>query len=298
MDNKGFTRQRLDLLDGGALQATEQDGLRIALRAEADKECAWNAVWRKAQASRGRQPQARVLPLWKRVARVAAVVLPLAVATLFATVWQSGPDFTHYAAAGVADTISLADGSTVILGPGSELDFRIDGNSRQAQLSGIALFQVRHDEAQPFTVDASNATVRVLGTTFSVEHWPGEERVRTRVENGLVSMTAGSSEVKIKAGEEAIWSGNALSKTTSAASMTPIGQRNMVFRAATLEQVADELLTCYHGQLKGVRFECSADTALLTSAFANQSIESVVEELNLHFDKNFTLHNGYLTISD
>jgi ferric-dicitrate binding protein FerR (iron transport regulator) len=45
-----------------------------------------------------------------------------------------------------------------------------EGNSfRQARLmGGRALFDIRRDEANPFTIETPNATIAVLGTTFGV----------------------------------------------------------------------------------------------------------------------------------
>ncbi len=279
------------------IPAGRAEGIKTALRAECDKEAAWQHVCRQASIS-AQKPAGKVLPMWVRVARVAAVLVPLAVATLFVAKSGDNPDVYYYASASDADTISLADGSTVVLGKGAELAFSMSDDERNASLKGIAKFLVRHDETCPFSVDAENATVRVLGTTFSVEHWPGEERVRTRVESGRVAMSAGDSEVLLAAGEEAVWNGSELSKSESAVGGISIGSRRMVFRSASLRQVADEILTCYHGEVRGVNFDCSEDSVLITTSFVNQSIESVIEELNLHFDKNISLHNGYLTITD
>lgn len=282
------------------LAKAEAQGLQTAMRAEADKAAAWQSVWAKCKAKRQSEQKTRTatIPLWGKMARVAAVLIPLIVATILITRTAGEPEFTLYAATSDADTIRLADGSTVILGEGTELEFRQTADGREARLRGIAKFMVQHDENAPFSIDATNATVRVLGTTFSVEHWPGEERVRTRVEQGLVSMSAGGDEVRLKAGEEATWTGTALDKTTSAAGRIAIGSRSMEFRSASLRQVVDEMLTCYHGQLRGVSFNCEEDSVVITTSFMDQSLESVVEELNLHFDKKLVLHNGYLTISD
>ena len=146
-----------------------QDGVKTALRAEKEKERAWRRVWSRAKpAAEPRRWSIRRPATWSVMARVAAVVVPLLVMTVFvARVGMGGADFTHYAAAASADTIQLADGSTVILGKGSELDFRMTKSGREARLCGIALFHVRHDEGSPFTVDGSNAEVRGLGTPVS-----------------------------------------------------------------------------------------------------------------------------------
>lgn len=276
----------------------EAEGVKTAMRAEADKAASWRCVWSKARGKRKSESQAKELPMWGRMARIAAVLIPAIVVTVLVARGGGEPDYTLYAATSAADTLRLQDGSTVVLGKGSELEFRQTADGREARLRGIALFKVRHDANAPFRIDATEATVRVLGTTFSVEHWPGEARVRTRVEQGLVSMSAGGEELKIKAGEEAVWTGSEMTKSVSASGRIAIGLRKMEFRSASLRQVVDEMLTCYHGQLRGVSFDCGEDSVVITTSFENQSLESVVEELNMHFDKKLVLHNGYLTITD
>lgn len=269
-------------------------GLATAARVEARKPDAWRDV----EARTGCRGAAGVrIPLWRRALRVAAVMIPLAFALILTHKGGDSVTTTYYAAT-QADTFALPDGSTVVLGKGSELAFACGNDLREANLSGIALFRVRHDEEAPFVVNAEEARVRVLGTTFSVEHWPGEERVRTRVEQGHVKMSAGESDVDLLAGEEATWSDGKLTKQTSAVGGISIDSRSMTFRSALLAQVVEELKTCYHGELRGVNMECTDDSVLITTCFYNQTLESVVEELNMHFDKKLTLSNGYLTISD
>ena len=265
-----------------------------ALRVEGRKAEAWKAVEGRIGARRG--GKARFA--WRIALRVAAVMIPLAMVALTLVSRGAAVETTLYAAAERADTFALPDGSVVVLGEGSQLAFTNGGKSRKAKLTGIGLFMVRHDDGCPFTVRTGEAEVRVLGTTFSVEHWPGEERVRTRVEQGHVMMEAGSVSVSLLAGEEATWDDGRLQKLASVSGPVKIGSREMTFHKASLAQVVEELKTCYHGELKGVEFRCSADSVLITTSFKDQTLASVVEELNMHFDKKLTLHNGYLTISD
>lgn len=98
--------------------------------------------------------------------------------------------------------------------------------SREAKLEGIGLFMVRHDDGCPFTVEAGEAEVRVLGTTFSVEHWPDEERARTRVEQGHVAVSAVGERVSLLAGEEATFADGRLVKMASASAGVKIGSRD------------------------------------------------------------------------
>lgn len=277
--------QTLDdiLRDAGALKR--------ALRIDSRRDAAWQAVEQRISPAKHTSPVRMLL-------RIAAVLIPVAFVALFLVQRATTADTFHYATTTQADTFLLPDGSQVVLGKGSQLAFVNGSDSRDASLQGIALFDVRHDEGCPFTVSAGDATVRVLGTTFSVEHWADEDRVRTRVKQGHVAVSALSQSVSLLAGEEATFSHGTLTKMRSATPVVSVDSREMVFHAASLQQVLQELMTCYHGELKGVRMNCRPDSTLITTSFKDQSLASVVEELNMHFDKNLSLRNGYLTISD
>ncbi len=269
----------------------DADALGRALRIDGRRGEAWRAVERRISPARHASPVRILL-------RIAAVLIPVAFVALFLVQRATGAETLHYATTTQADTFLLPDGSQVVLGKGSRLAFTNNSGSRGALLEGIALFDVRHDDGCPFTVSAGDATVRVLGTTFLVEHWADEDRVRTRVKQGHVAVSALSQTVSLLAGEEATFSHGTLTKMRSATPNVSVDLREMVFHAASLQQVLQELMTCYHGELKGVRMNCRPDSTLITTSFKDQSLSSVVEELNMHFDKNLSLRNGYLTISD
>ena len=265
----------------------------LACRVSASKPQAWARV--QARVSR----PARRLSLWSRFARVAAVLIPLAViASVMALLLNSPVPVVEYAATDAPDTITLSDGSSVILSPGSRLSFAQHDDSRVASLSGRASFSVTHDEHKPFSVQASDATILVLGTRFSVENWQGQNRIRTQVSEGHVAMRVADVSVSLLADEEASWDGSRLVKRHSHGAKLDLDSRTMVFSGASLQQVADELLSCYHDQLSGVDFRCAPDSVRITTSFRGQSLQSVIDELNLHFDKHISLANGRLLISD
>ena len=71
-------------------------------------------------------------------------------------------------APGVRRTVTLADGSSIVLNGGTRLmlDHR---NPRYAALErGEAMFTIRHDAAHPFQVDAGDARLVDIGTAFNV----------------------------------------------------------------------------------------------------------------------------------
>ena len=75
----------------------------------------------------------------------------------------------------------LADGTTVYLNAESELRFpkQFKGKSRKVYLEGEGYFDVQRDEKQPFVVAVKQVEVRVLGTSFGIRAYMGEENVLT-----------------------------------------------------------------------------------------------------------------------
>lgn len=85
-------------------------------------------------------------------------------------------------------TVTLDDGSTVLLAPDTAIAIDFAGGKRQVMLlSGEAFFDVTHDERRPFRVAAGEVNVEVLGTTFDVS--TGEDRTEIGLARGSVKTT-------------------------------------------------------------------------------------------------------------
>lgn len=78
---------------------------------------------------------------------------------------------THTSRVGSSDSITLSDGSKVILAAGSRLVVaeNYGQGQRNVELQGEGRFTVTHDEARPFQVRMGNAVIRDLGTVFTVK---------------------------------------------------------------------------------------------------------------------------------
>lgn len=75
----------------------------------------------------------------------------------------------HMTGAGDIEQVRLADGSTVQVGPNSAIAVDYSESGRTVRLlSGQAMFDVTHDAARPFRVQAGEVTTTVLGTSFDV----------------------------------------------------------------------------------------------------------------------------------
>lgn len=110
-------------------------------------------------------------------------------------------------AVGVRDSVVLADGSHVVLAPGSRLTVASDfATSRAVELEGAAFFDVKHDEAHPFTVRSNGAEVRDVGTAFSV-NTDARGGVVVAVTEGVVALRGAATTgvpVELRAGDRGV----------------------------------------------------------------------------------------------
>ena len=94
----------------------------------------------------------------------------------------------HTTEVGEQVMVRLVDGSKVQLNTDSALRVRYGKSERRLVLErGQAFFDVAHDPARPFVVDAGKASVRALGTRFDVRRSDGE--VEVTLAQGRVEVT-------------------------------------------------------------------------------------------------------------
>jgi transmembrane sensor len=88
-------------------------------------------------------------------------------------------------------TLLLPDGSLVKLNSGSRLIAPeiFQGDIRKVFLEGEAFFAVAEDSSRPFVVETIEMDVQVLGTSFNVRSYPGEENVSVAVLTGKVMVS-------------------------------------------------------------------------------------------------------------
>lgn len=101
------------------------------------------------------------------------------------------PAMTTYATTnGQHGTITLTDGSTVMLNVASRLEVPADfaAGDRTVRLRGEALFTVSHHAGTPFTVVAGGTVTRVLGTSFVVRRYGTDTMTTVAVETGKVAV--------------------------------------------------------------------------------------------------------------
>lgn len=146
-----------------------------------------------------RAPRGFVFP--RRAAMAAAVgVLALGVAWIG---WNARPHpWLVETAPGEQRTITLADGSQVVLDSATRLamDRR---KPREVRLeSGRALFEVEHSETHPFLVEVGDATLTDLGTIFDVTRL--QDGARVSVSEGSVQVDSGAARTVLNPGDSVV----------------------------------------------------------------------------------------------
>jgi transmembrane sensor len=90
--------------------------------------------------------------------------------------------------------VSLPDGSKIMLNRNTELSYRANfgKQNRNVKLRGEAFFEITPDTLKPFIIDAGNAKVRVVGTSFNVKTNNTESGVEVYVKTGKVMLSDNS----------------------------------------------------------------------------------------------------------
>ena len=98
----------------------------------------------------------------------------------------------HATPKGVKSTLTLQDGSKVMLNSGSSIRYikNFESDKRELHLTGEAYFEVAKDSLRPFTVIAEGIRTTALGTAFNVSAYDDEDLNVSLVE-GRVAVEGG-----------------------------------------------------------------------------------------------------------
>jgi transmembrane sensor len=235
-------------------------------------------------------------PRW-RPSFAAAALLAAAAIVAFVVLRQS-PNVDHPAATAVAkvyatavgqrDSITLSDGSHVILGPDSKLTVAGDYGTatRAVELRGDGYFDVQHDAAKPFSVRVAKAVVEDIGTTFSVESDAGDTTT-VAVITGSVRLrssdSSASSGAVLSAGDRGSLTANGQVRTyphTVADDDAAWTTGRLVFRDASMARVSGEIRRWYGVKL--LTTDSSLARRHITATFSGEPVDQVLKIIGLN----------------
>lgn len=162
--------------------------------------------------------------LWAAAGAAMAAALALGAVILPEQLKGLGADFVT---GGTARMVTLADGTTAHLAPGTVLDVDYQAGRRAIRLrEGEAMFEVRPDARRPFVVSSGEAQTTVLGTGFDVRR--AGDGAEVAVSHGKVQVALGGRSVILTAGERAVAQGGRLSTDHLGADLVALWRRGKI----------------------------------------------------------------------
>jgi transmembrane sensor len=207
----------------------------------------------------------------------------LAVAAIFAITTLSAGS-TYATRVGEQRLVRLDDGTTMRLDTDTKVAVAFRGRERRVRLTqGQAFFDVAHDPARPFIVDAGSMRVRAVGTRFDVRRDGAEAKV-TLVE-GIVqvrSLGGGDPDAwTLKPGEQVRLGRTSARVTADVAAATSWTSGRVIFRGIPLAQAIDEINRYSPHK---IRLEAQAVAAVpVTGSFETGDVDAFVSAVtDLH----------------
>jgi transmembrane sensor len=234
----------------------------------------------------GKQPLAKTVFLNTRVRVAASIAILLGISVLFKFIVFdsrqlviSGKDLKP------KEPYHLADGSLVYLNGNSEIAFskKFGNKERNISLKGVAFFEVKRNEKIPFHITTGNTTTQVLGTSFNV-YSDSTGSVKVSVVSGVVAFYSGKIEngVKLTAGEQAAYNPG-IAKVVKEQNTDPnflAWKTGILYFKETPLTDAFRLLQKQYSRVFVFEPKRKGEPTL-TTTFDNQTLEAVLEEIDL-----------------
>lgn len=168
---------------------------------EINVDKAWNNVFSRINESENKNESgvARISFIRSSFMRIAAIALVLLSLGITGTYLLNPDIFSRKIIIASGNDrknieVALPDGSRIFLNRNSEFTYRSNfgARGRNVTLTGEAFFEIAPDASKPFIIDAGNAKVRVVGTSFNVITKNSESAVEVFVKTGKVKLSNNS----------------------------------------------------------------------------------------------------------
>ncbi len=207
----------------------------------------------------------------------------------------------HTTLPGVKSTLTLHDGSKVILNSGSTLKYvkNFELDKRILYLTGEAFFEVMKDSIRPFSVISGDVVTTALGTSFNISAYKNEDLnislLTGKVEIELAMMD--SESVLLEKGEALtvdLEAGKVLKGSFDIDQEIGWTQKKIIFEQVKLTEAIRVIENWY-----GVKFifQNKPDPALLLSGiYQDETLENVLEGLSYSARFDFKINEDIVII--
>ena len=198
--------------------------------------------------------------------------------------------------------ITLSDRSRVELNAESSIHFEnnFGPDSREVSLIGEAFFDIERDESRPFIINANGIKVKVLGTSFNVKSYPGDQEVQVAVLSGKVEVISVNENTSVSLTQNELVNysrafGN-FDKQTIGSGELVFGwkDRKLVFRNEDLASITKKLSRWY-----GVEFYFQGvdkEKKKITGSYDNPTLTEVMKSLSHNYNFEYEIDGKVVTI--
>ena len=234
------------------------------------------------------KPRAVVKPFnWLRVAALVAVIAGAWI--VYSLLWQGTREQVVQTFENVK-TDTMPDGSVITLNKNSLVTFK----DRKVSLVGEAFFTVAPDKQKPFTINVNDVLVKVTGTSFNVRGAAGATEVV--VETGIVQVTHRNRTIQLTAGEKTVVhaTDTLITKEVEYEQLYNYYRtREFVCDNTPLWKLANVLNEAYN---TNIIVEGSARNITITTTFNNESLDRILEVIDITLDVSIERKNGTIII--
>ena len=195
----------------------------------------------------------------------------------------------------------LPDGSLVWLNAESSISYPEHfGTSRTVSLKGEAFFDVKENLEKPFIIQAGDAEIKVLGTSFNVKAYPEEKLVETVVVTGTVEVEGSKAQksVTLIPNQKAVYdySENSLWKEAVEVQET-VSWRDgiLIFTDAGLPDVIKKLERWFNVEIE-VTTDATIANCKVTATFDNLALEQILKQLQFITPVKYEIKEGQVTL--
>ena len=199
--------------------------------------------------------------------------------------------------------IQLADGSHIWLNSSSLL--KVSGSfgkkQREVFLNGEAYFEVKRDESKPFKIHAGETVTEVLGTSFNVELDTILGNVKVIVNSGKVGFYQSNQKKDLKIlfpDDMATYlHENQTILVSSNSNLNYLSWKTGVlkFYDTPVDEVCRVLSKQYHKQIIS---KIDQPDMVLTGTFQNESLDDILDVMELTLDVNAITTNNQIIIQE
>jgi transmembrane sensor len=207
---------------------------------------------------------------------------------------------------GKKSQFTLPDGTRVFLNANSRLEFSGQFNDeiiRKVKLKGEAFFMVKRDVQRPFIIATGDLQTQVLGTSFNVRAFEGENEISVAVEEGSVQLqnnTKGDTDkpLILAQNDMGIFQKESQNLTKEKLEGTEVFDwRNgkIHFKKADFKEIKNTLEQWY-----GVTFEIdrTIDSKRdFTGSYDNKPLSTVLDGLKFVYDFEYQIDKKTITIN-